>query len=81
MSFPAHFLPREKCSHHSFPFKGGDSCVGPVPAPGDNFPIEGNQMLVRAPGSTEAPLFDLFPLPGLGWKGLMAPALANSLLL
>ena len=55
--------------------------MGPVPAPGDNFPIEGNQMLVRAPGSTEAPLFDLFPLPGLGWKGLMAPALANSLLL
>ena len=49
--------------------------------PGDDFLIEGNQTLVRTPGSKEAPLFYFFPLPGLGWKGLMAPALAVSLLL
>lgn len=80
-SVPAHFLPREKCSHHSFPFKGGDSCVGTAPGPRDDFLIEGNQTLVRTPGSKEAPLFDFFPLPGLGWKGLMAPTLGISLLL
>lgn len=41
MPLPAHFLPREKCSHHSFPLKGGGSCVGPVPTPGEHFLMGG----------------------------------------
>ena len=65
----------------AFPSREETAVWAQPQAPGDDFLIEGSQTLVRTPGSKEAPLFDIFPLPGLGWKGLMAPTLAVSLLL
>lgn len=83
MPFPAHFLPREKCSHHSFPLKGGGSCVGPGPDPdpGGNFLIGANPMLVRAPGSEKAPFLAFPHSQGFSTTELPALALANSQLL
>lgn len=76
MSFPAHFLPREKCSRHSFFLKTGGGCVGPGPDPRDHFLMvgEGDQSLPRAPQSQKAPF--LTSPYSQGWAGLELPALA-----
>ena len=49
----------------AFPAREETAVWAQPQAPGDDFLIEGNQTLVRTPGSKEAPLFDFFPLPEL----------------